>query len=101
MARKNSINKNNRRIAISTKYGPIRAELRQKAVDMSLSDEERAAAQLKLQKMPRDTSPCRVVSRCYMTGRPRGVYRKFGLSRLSFRQLAHLGKLPGVTKASW
>ncbi len=101
MAKKSSIEKNNRRKALSAKYGPIRAKLRADAVNMKLSEDERMAAQIKLQKMPRDTSPNRVITRCYLTGRPRGCYRKFELSRLAFRQLAHLGQLPGVTKASW
>ena len=101
MAKLSSINKNNRRIALSEKYGRVRTELRKKALDMNLTEEERAAARLKLQKMPRDTSPNRVITRCYLTGRARGNYRKFGLSRMAFRTLAHRGLLPGVTKASW
>lgn len=101
MAKLSSVLKNNKRKEMAEKYGRYRAELRAKVVDMKLSDEERAAAGIKLQKLPRDTSPCRTITRCYLTGRPRGNYRKFGLSRMAFRQLAHAGKLPGVTKASW
>ncbi len=101
MAKLSMIKKNEQRKKISDKWGPIRAELRKKAVDMKLSDEERDAARLKLQKLPRDTSPTRVVTRCHLTGRPRAVYRKFMLSRMAFRDLAHKGLLPGVTKASW
>lgn len=101
MAKLSAINKNERRKKLSSRYRTIRAELREKAVNMKLSDEERAAAQLKLQKLPRDTSPNRVINRCLLTGRPRGNFRKFGLCRLEFRRLAHDGKLPGVTKASW
>ncbi len=101
MARKASIEKNNRRKKLSKKLGPLRRELREKAVNMKLSEEERLMARKKLQDLPRDTSPCRVITRCELTGRPRGNYRKFGLSRLAFRQLALDGKLPGVTKASW
>lgn len=101
MARKASIEKNNNKKAKSTKYWKYRAELREKAVDLSLSDEERAEARNKLQALPRNTSPIRVTTRCQLTGRPRGNYRKFGLSRIAFRQLALDGKLPGVTKASW
>jgi len=56
---------------------------------------------LKLQKLPRDTNPNRVITRCQISGRPRGNYKKFGLSRIAFRQMALIGKLPGVTKASW
>ena len=101
MATKASINKNEDRKKLAAKYGPIKAELRKTAVNMKLSDEERDAARLKLQKLPRDGSPSRVVTRCYLTGRPRAVYRKFGLSRMAFRELALNGKIPGVTKASW
>jgi small subunit ribosomal protein S14 len=101
MARKASIEKNNKKKALSTKFYKYRAELRAKAVDFKLSDEDRDAARKKLQSLPRDTSPNRVITRCELTGRPRGNYRKFGLSRIAFRQLALDGKLPGVTKASW
>jgi small subunit ribosomal protein S14 len=86
---------------MSEKFWRLRRELRVKSLDLKLSEEERASAYLKLQKMPRDTSPNRVINRCLLSGRPRGNYRKFGLSRLAFRQLALEGKLPGVTKASW
>lgn len=101
MARKASIEKNNKRKELSKKYAQHRKELRVKAVDMKLSDEERAEARKKLQALPRDTNPNRVITRCVISGRPRGNYRKFGLSRIAFRQLALDGKLPGVTKASW
>lgn len=101
MARKASIEKNNNKKAVSTKYWKYRKELRDKAVNLALSDEERTAARNKLQALSRNTSPNRVTTRCELTGRPRGNYRKFGLSRIAFRQLALDGKLPGVTKASW
>ncbi len=101
MARKASIEKNNKKKAMSSKFFKYRTELRSKAVDFKLSDEERDAARKKLQALPRNTSPNRVTTRCELTGRPRGNYRKFGLSRIAFRQLALDGKLPGVTKASW
>lgn len=101
MARKSSIVKNNRKKAISSKYYKYRQELREKAVDVKASDEEKDAARKKLQALPRNTSPNRVTTRCELTGRPRGNYRKFGLSRIAFRKLALDGKLPGVTKASW
>lgn len=101
MARKASIEKNNRRKAKGLKFRKFRTELREKAVNMKLTDEERMAARLKLQGLPRDTSLTRTRVRCEMSGRPRGNYRKFGLSRLAFRKLALDGKLPGVTKASW
>ncbi|MGZ3791030.1 MAG: 30S ribosomal protein S14 [Bdellovibrio sp.] len=101
MARKASIEKNNKRKELSKRYAQYRKELRTKAVDMKLSDEDRAQARKKLQALPRDTNPNRVITRCEISGRPRGNYRKFGLSRIAFRQLALDGKLPGVTKASW
>ncbi len=101
MARKASIEKNNKRKALAKKYFKHREELRTKAVDLKASDEERALARKKLQALPRDTNSNRVITRCELTGRPRGNYKKFGLSRLAFRQLALDGKLPGVTKASW
>ena len=101
MAKTSSIKKNEKRKELSERYRKYRAELRAKAVNMKASDEDRAAAQLKLQKLPRNTSPSRVITRCYLSGRSRGNYRKFGLSRMAFRELAHRGLLPGVTKASW
>ena len=101
MARLASIEKNNRKKKISTKLWKFRRELREKAVNLKLSDEERTEARKKLQAMPRNASPDRVTTRCQITGRPRGNYKKFGLSRIAFRTLALDGKLPGVTKASW
>lgn len=101
MARKSSIVKNNKRKEIAKRYTAYRAELREKAVDMKLSEEERGEARKKLQSLPKNTNINRVITRCELSGRPRGNYRKFGLSRIAFRQLALDGKLPGVTKASW
>lgn len=101
MARKAMVIKNNKKKVISEKYRAHRNELRATAVNMKLSDEEREAARKKLQSLPRNTSSLQVRVRCELTGRPRGNYRKFGLSRLAFRKLALDGKLPGVTKASW
>lgn len=101
MARKASIVKNNKRIAKAKKYSKHRTELREKAVNQKLTDEERFEARKKLQALPRDTNINRAITRCQITGRPRGNYRKFGLSRMIFRNLALEGKLPGITKASW
>ncbi len=101
MARKAAIEKNNKRKKLSAKFGRMRTELREKSLNLKLSEEERMLARKKLQDMPKDTAPARVRTRCEITGRPRGNYKKFGLSRLAFRQLALDGKLPGVTKASW
>lgn len=101
MAKKSSIEKNNNKKKLSTKFWKFRKELRDKAVDFSLDEEVRLDARRKLQALPRNTSPNRVTTRCEITGRSRGNYKKFGLSRIAFRQLALDGKLPGVTKASW
>jgi small subunit ribosomal protein S14 len=101
LARKAAIEKNNRKKNLAAKYRKYRKELREKSVNMKLSDEDRADAQKKLQKLPHRTSDCQVKVRCELTGRARGNYRKFGLCRLAFRKLALDGKLPGVTKASW
>lgn len=101
MAKLAAIQKNNKRKEKSSRYYKYRKELRAKSLDEKLSDEERQAAFIKLQKLPKDSNPNRVITRCELSGRPRGNYRKFGLSRIAFRQLALIGKLPGVTKASW
>lgn len=101
MAKTSSIIKNEKRKKLAARLGPVKRELRKKSVDMNLSDEERWEAAMKLQKLPRDGSPSRVVSRCRLTGRPRGTLRRFGISRIAFRDLALQGKLPGVTKSSW
>ena len=101
MAKLSSIHKNLRRLEKSTKHWKARRGLRAKSLDPKLSDAEREAAFLKLQKMPRNGSPSRVITRCAITGRPRGNLSKFGLCRIKFRELALAGKIPGVTKASW
>ena len=101
MARLAAIQKNNKRKEKSSRYYKYRKELRAKSLNEKLSDEEKQAAFVKLQKLPKDTNPNRVITRCVVSGRPCGNYKKFGLSRIAFRQLALIGKLPGVTKASW
>ena len=101
MAKTSSVAKNNRRIKMAAKGEAKRAELRAKIVDESLSDDDRDDAMKKLQKMPRDTSRIRVRNRCEVTGRPRGYYRDFQLSRITFREYAHQVLIPGITKASW
>mgnify|MGYP000250513464 FL=1 len=101
MAKLSAIAKNNRRRKMAEKGEAKRAELRKIIADETASDEDRDTAMMKLQKMPRDTSRIRVRNRCEITGRPRGVYRDFKLSRITFRELAHKGMIPGVTKASW
>ncbi len=101
MAKLSSILKNDRRRALATKHYKARRDLRAKSLDPKLSDDDREAAFIKLQKMPRNGSPIRTVNRCRITGRPRGNLQKFGLCRIKFRELALMGKIPGVTKASW
>lgn len=93
--------KDEKRKKLANKYRSKRIELREKSVNMKLSEEEREMARLQLQKLPKNSAPTRVRNRCKMTGRPRGYLRKFGLSRLSFRDMASIGMIPGVTKASW
>jgi len=83
------------------KFKAKRAELLAITQDMNRSDEERDEARAKLQKLPRNASPSRLRNRCALTGRPRGVYRKFGLGRNKLRELAMRGEVPGIIKASW
>lgn len=101
MAKLSAIVKNNKRRQLAEKYEAKRAELRKIIASADASDEDRENAQIKLQKMPRDTSRVRVRNRCELTGRPRAYYRDFKLSRIALRELAHQGLIPGVTKASW
>ena len=101
MARLAQIVKNEKRKKWSNKHLALRRELRKKARDLKISEEERFEAQLRLQKLPKNSCENRVRSRCELTGRSRGVYKTFRLSRIKFRELAHQGMLPGVTKSSW
>ena len=101
MATKASVAKNERRKKIVERYRERRTELRSLVRDERLPPEQRFEAQLLLNKLPRDSSPVRIRNRCVVTGRPRGYYRKFGLSRIALRDLALRGELPGVIKASW
>ncbi len=101
MAKKSKIEHNNYRMELVDRYRAQRIELRKKSKDMKLSDEERTEARKKLAALPRNSSEIRVRNRCMLTGRPRGVLRKFQLSRMKFRELALKGLLPGVTKSSW
>ena len=101
MAKKSSVLRNNKRIKMAKHQTPIRAELRAKAIDPKLSDEERFQARMKLQSLPRNGAKERIRNRCQLTGRSRGVYRKFMLSRITFREMAHKGLIPGLTKSSW
>lgn len=101
MAKRSSIEKQKRREKLVNLKWTKRQDLRNKSYDLNLSEEERQAARIALNKMPRDSSPIRLRNRCQMTGRARGYLRKFKLSRLTFRELALHGFIPGVTKASW
>jgi small subunit ribosomal protein S14 len=101
MAKLSSVNKNNRRRALVKKYAGKWARLKAIANDMSKPADERFTARLKMAKMPRNSHPTRVRNRCALTGRARGNYRKFGISRLMLRELASQGLIPGVTKSSW
>ena len=95
------IAKNKKRQKTVEHYAVLRAELKEKIRSPQTSEEEREEARIKLQKLPRNANPIRLRNRCFVTGRPRGFYRKFGLSRLEIRIKAGAGQLPGVTKASW
>jgi len=101
MAKTSSVLKNERRKATVAKFSSRRKELKAIIKNPATSVEDRSAAQLKLAKQPRDANPIRVTVRCAVTGRPRGNLRKFGLSRIIFREKALAGELTGVVKASW
>lgn len=101
MAKLSSVNKNNRRKKLVKKYAGKWARLKEIADDMSRPADERFAARLKMARLPRNSHPTRVRNRCALTGRSRGNYRKFGVSRLMLRELASQGLIPGVTKSSW
>lgn len=101
MAKLALINREQKRRDLVAKYAGKREALFAIINDQNASDEERFAARLKLQQLPRNTSPVRLRSRCALTGRPRGVYRKFGLGRTKLREVAMRGEVPGLVKASW
>ena len=101
MAKKSTIEKNERRKRLVERYAQQRARLRAMAKDQTLSPEERFNARLKLAALPRNSSPVRVRLRCAISGRPHGNYRKFILSRIALRELASQGQIPGMVKSSW
>ncbi len=101
MAKKSMIQRELKRTKLVAKYADKRRQLKAIIRNVNSTDEARAAAQVKLNAMPRDSSPARQRSRCAITGRPRGVYRKFGLGRNKLRESAMRGEIPGLTKASW
>jgi small subunit ribosomal protein S14 len=101
MAKKSAIEKNKRREKLIRRYAAKRARLLAIANDQSMPQEERFLARLKLAEMPRNGSPVRLRNRCQVSGRPRGVYRKFKMSRIALRDLASTGMIPGMVKSSW
>ena len=101
MAKKSMIAREKRRADLSARLAKKRAELKARIIDPSVSAEDAMAAMYALQKLPRDSSRCRGRNRCSMTGRPRGYFRKFGLSRNKLREVANRGEAPGVVRASW
>lgn len=101
MPKTSAIERNKKRIKLSAKFAAKRAELKAILINPATSDEEFHLTQKKLQKLPRNSSPTRVRNRCSMSGRPRAYIGKFGVSRITFRELALHGKIPGVIKSSW
>jgi small subunit ribosomal protein S14 len=101
MAKTAVVNRDQKRRLLVKKYAKKRAELLALMRNVKVSDEERQAARRKLEQLPRDSSPTRLRNRCTLTGRPRGVFRKFGLGRNKLREIAMRGEIPGVVKASW
>jgi small subunit ribosomal protein S14 len=101
MAKKSKIARNQQRAVVVDRYRTRRDELKKALIDPTSTDEQREAARLGLQKLPRDASPVRLRNRDAIDGRPRGNLRLFGISRVRFRDMAHRGELPGITKSSW
>ena len=101
MAKAAMVNRNKRRQKLAIKYSEKRRQLKAIISDINKSFEEKELARVKLQRLPRDSSPSRIRNRCSLTGRPHGFYRKFGLSRNELRRLAMEGHIPGLVKASW
>ena len=101
MAKLSLINRDQKRRALVKKYAKKREELVAIINNMKASEEVRYAARLKLQQLPRNANPTRLRSRCALTGRPRGFFRKFGLGRSKLREFAMRGEIPGIVKASW
>ena len=101
MAKMALIQRELKRDKMVAKYAKKHAELKAVSSDLKKSDEERAAARLALQKLPRNANPTRQRNRCEITGRPRGTFRQFGLARAKIREMAFTGDIPGIIKASW
>jgi small subunit ribosomal protein S14 len=101
MAKKSSLEKQKRRLKTVQRFAAKRAEFKRILQDPRSSDEQKQAARLSIQSMPRDASPVRLRNRCAITGRSRGFYRKFGLGRNKLREATMSGEIPGLSKASW
>ena len=101
MAKTSMVNRDIKREKLAKKFAAKRAELKKIVSSQTASYEEKIQAAEKLQKLPRDSSPSRQRNRCEISGRPRGVYRKFGLARVKVREVANRGEIPGLGKASW
>ena len=101
MAKKSSIEKNNRRRRLVEQYAKKRADLKAKALDEALPLEDRFEARMKLASLPRNSSPVRVRNRCEISGRPRAYYRKLKMSRIALREYGASGMIPGLVKSSW
>lgn len=101
MAKKSSVERNDRRRKLAKKYSGRRARLKEIASDRRLPAEDRFAARLKLAELPRNSSPTRIRNRCEVSGRPRAFYRKLQVSRIALRDLASQGLIPGMVKSSW
>jgi len=101
MPKTSAIQRNIKRQKLAAKFSAKRAELKATLLNPNATDEDFFAAQKGLQKLPRNSSPVRVKNRCALSGRPRAYIRKFGVSRITFRELALAGKIPGVIKSSW
>lgn len=101
MAKTSSVERNQKRVRLAAKYNEQRKALKATIRSLTASPADKAKAQEKLQSLPRNASPVRIRNRCQLSGRSRGFVRRFGLSRIAFRELALEGKLPGVRKASW
>ncbi len=101
MAKTSAVEKNRKRIRMVEKFSSKRAQLKAIASDQSVPAEERFLARLKLAKLPRNSAPTRIRNRCELSGRPRGYYRKFKISRIALRDLASRGHIPGMVKSSW
>ena len=101
MAKKSAVNRNKKRIRMSLKFANKRKKLKSIVMNKKLGLEERFNAQIKLSKLPRNSSKIRIRNRCEITGRPHGVYRKLKISRIALRELCLEGKIPGMVKSSW